>query len=169
MNTVLTQERFAFVQAHDKSFISAFDYEMKNLGFDFGGDIGSGYCWGKYMIVYKKTGVKNSKSYARIYIRENGIVLRMYFSDVDAHYEYIEKAPDHIQDAFIRQHGTCNHCHNQESDGTCGHRKTYTLLDRLYEKCDGFTFEFNKVDVSKLMDYIKLFTEFYPPRKKKSA
>ena len=55
MYTVLAQARFAYVQQRDKDFISAFNKEIKNLGDDFGKDIGSGYWRGKYMIVYKKS------------------------------------------------------------------------------------------------------------------
>ena len=35
------------------------------------------------MIIYTKAGVKSKKSYARIYLRENDLILRMYFSSVD--------------------------------------------------------------------------------------
>ena len=44
----------------------------------FGGKIGSGYCWGKYMVIYRKSGVKSENVYARIYMRDADIVLRLF-------------------------------------------------------------------------------------------
>ena len=45
------------------------------LGYSSGSNIVNGACWGKYMIVYSKTGVKSKKVIARIYIREESIIL----------------------------------------------------------------------------------------------
>ncbi len=70
MYTVLAQARFAYVQQRDKDFISAFNKEMKNLGDDFGKDIGSGYWRSKYIILYKKSGVKSSKPFYTSLIRK---------------------------------------------------------------------------------------------------
>lgn len=36
------------------------------------------------MIVCIKAGVKSKKSYARIYLRDNDLILRLYFSQVDS-------------------------------------------------------------------------------------
>jgi hypothetical protein len=38
--------------------------------------------------------------YALIYLRDEDIVLRMFFSGIDKHREYIEKGPAHIKEAF---------------------------------------------------------------------
>lgn len=66
MKETLSQQEFDFIKTNDKEFIIAFDDEMKKLGYTCADNIGSGYCWGRYMIVYTKTGIKSKKSYARI-------------------------------------------------------------------------------------------------------
>lgn len=164
MNKILNESRFAFVAKDDKAFILAFNHEMNKLGYDFGEKIGSGYCWGKYMIIYTKSRVKSKRVYARVYMRPASIALRLFFSDIDKHRAYIEHAPAHVKQVFAGDHGKCKHCHN-EKRGKCMFRKTYTLDDRLIEKCGGVTFEFHNPRVGKIEDYVSLFTEFYPRRK----
>ena len=105
MHDLLQEGRFDFIANHDKGFILAFNDAMTNLGYDFDGRIGSGFCWGKYMIIYTKSGVKSKKVFARIYIRDESIVLRLFFSAVDKHREYIEIAPAHIKEVVTVQHG----------------------------------------------------------------
>lgn len=164
----MQDEKYSFVNATGKSFIANFDNEMNRLGYSTNGSIGSGFCWGKYMIIYTKVGVKSQKSYARIYIQENGSVyLRMYFSNVDRYNEAIEKSPEFIQNAFISGFGACKHCHNQKDGGICSHRKTYTINSIVYEICDGYAFYFKNPDSSRIPDYISLFKVFYPERKRK--
>lgn len=90
MKTVLAEERFNDISAENKAFILAFDKEISELGYGFGGNIGSGFCWGKYMIIYSKNGVKSKQVVARIYIRENCIILRLFLNKIDKHREYIE-------------------------------------------------------------------------------
>jgi hypothetical protein len=165
MLDLLKEKRFEFVSSLDKGFILAFNNEMTNLGYDFGNQINSGYCWGKYMIIYTRSGVKNKKVFARIYLREESIALRLFFSAIDKHREYIENSPAHIKEVFIGEHGNCQHCHN-DKDGACRFRKTYTINDRLMEKCNGVTFEFHDPGIQQLPDYMALFTEFYPIKKR---
>ncbi len=164
MKKLMQEERFNFVSKSDKAFIIGFDKAIGRLGYDYGGAIGGGYCWGRYMIIYSKTGVKSKKVAARIYIREDSIVLRLFLNKVDAHREYIEHAPDFIKHVFTGTHGDCKHCHN-DHDGVCKFRKTYTLENRQIEKCNGVTFEFWKPNLEKLPGYIALLSEFYPSRK----
>ena len=83
MINLLKDEAYSFVSSEDKEFIVAFDAEMNRLGYTCNQTIGDGYCWGRNMIIYTKAGVKSKKSYARIYMRDNDIILRMYFSNVD--------------------------------------------------------------------------------------
>lgn len=156
---LMAEERFAFISDTDKAFIVAFDEEMMKLGYGFGGTIGSGYCWGRYMIIYSKAGAKNRKVIARVYIRDGGIVLRLFFSKIDAHRAYIESSPPYIKEVFAGEHGSCNHC-----KPACSFRKTYTVDDRLIEKCSGVVFEFWEPSVHKLPDYMNLLSEFYPAR-----
>ena len=164
MPDFLQNNRFGFISASDKEFILAFDDEMSRLGYDFGDKIGNGFCWGKYMMIYTKTGVKSKRVYARIYIRDDGIALRLFLNDIDKHRGYIEKSPAHIKEVFVGSHGDCQHCQN-DKDGKCKFRKTYTIDDRLIEKCNGITFEFHNPHLQRLPDYIALFTEFYPQKK----
>ena len=164
MNELLREARFDFIANDNKGFILAFHDEMTRLGYDFGDKIGSGYCWGRYMIIYTKSGGKSKKVFARLYIREESIVLRLFFSAIDKHRDYIENAPSHIKEVFVGDHGNCKHCHN-DKDGVCKFRKTYTLENRLIEKCNGLTFEFYDPSLQRLVDYMGLFTEFYPKKK----
>ncbi len=163
---ILNEDRFDFISTADREFILAFDGEMARLGYDFGGKIGSGYCWGKYMLIYSKSGVKSKAVYARIYIRDTSIVLRLFLNGIDKHREFIENAPAYIKEVFVGPRGDCVHDHDGE-DGGCMFRKTYTLDGRLIEKCNGITFEFHDPDLRKLGDYVTLFTEFYPKKKGK--
>ena len=157
-----TRRESFIITTPDKDFIIAFDKAMRELGYSFGGNIGTGYGMGKYMIIYAKTGVKATQVAARIYIRESSIVLRLYFSNIDKHRAYIENAPTHIMNVFTGEHGNCNHCeHGHRKDGFCKFRKTYTLSGQEYEKCNGIVFEFWQPEMVKLPDYTALLNEFY--------
>jgi len=146
MEHILSAREFDFIKPGDKDFIIGFDSEMDRLGYECGG-IGDGYCWGRYMSIYTKRGVKSKKPYARIYIRDDSLILRMYFSNIDKHSGYIGSAPDYIKKAFTGDYGACGHCHNQKEDGACMHRKTYTIDGKQYELCDGFAFWFHELTV----------------------
>jgi hypothetical protein len=168
MKNVLAEERFNIISEDNKAFIQAFDKEISKLGYGFGGNIGSGFCWGKYMIIYSKIAVKSKQVAARIYIRENSIVLRLFLNKIDKHREYIENAQGFIKEAFTGEHGTCNHCRN-DIGGICKFRKTYTLESKFIEKCNGITFEFWEPNLEKLPDYVSLLKEFYPVKKARIA
>lgn len=167
MKTILSEERFNIISTENKAFISTFDDELSRLGYGFDGNIGSGYCWGRYMIIYSKIGVKSKQVVARIYIRENSIVLRLFLNKIDKHREYIENAPNFIKEVFTGEHGKCNHCHNDKG-GVCKFRKTYTIDDNYIEKCNGITFEFLEPSLERLPYYIGLLKEFYPARRSSS-
>ncbi len=164
MKNILSEERFNILSAGNKAFILAFDNEISKLGYSSGDNIGNGYCWGKYMIIYSKVGVKSKQVAARIYIREKSIVLRLFLNKIDKHREYIENAQAFIKDIFTGEYGKCNHCHNDKG-GICKFRKMYTLDNNFIEKCNGITFEFWEPNLEKLPDYINLLKEFYPQRK----
>lgn len=167
MRALVNESRFDFVSAGNKTFMVAFDDEMSKLGYGFGGTIGEGFCWGRYMALYRKVGVKSETVYARIYIRDADIVLRLFLNQIDKHRGFIESTPDHIKEVFSGPRGDCEHCHN-EKDGVCKFRKTYTLNDRLIEKCNGIVFEFFEPKLDRLGDYLALFTEFFPMKKTKN-
>lgn len=165
METILAEQRFDFLSERDKAFILAFDREMEAFGFDFGGSIGSGYCWGRYMVIYAKSGVKSKQVPARIYLREDGIVLRLYLNQIDKHRAYLEQAKPFILAPFLGPRGDCTHCHN-DKNGMCKFRKSYTLCGRDIDKCNGITFEFFEPSLERMPDYIGLLREFYPGKKK---
>lgn len=166
MKTALAEEKFNFISPENKAFILAFDEEISKLSYGFGGNIGSGFCWGKYMIIYSKLGVKSKQVIARIYIRENSIVLRLFLNRIDNHRKYIENSRSFIKEVFTGDHGNCHHCHNDKG-GICKFRKTYTIDNNDIEKCNGITFEFWEPNLEKLPDYMNLLKEFYPVRKSK--
>ncbi len=164
LNEMLKEDRFSFISPENKAFMLAFNDEMAQLGYDFGGKIGSGYCWGKYMLIYTRSGAKSKAVYARIYVRQASIVLRLFLNGIDQHREFIEHAPAYIKEVFTGPHGDCVHDHDGE-DGSCMFRKAYTLDGRFIEKCNGITFEFHDPDLKKLADYIALFVEFFAKKK----
>lgn len=147
---------YDFIRDTDKDFIIAFTDELNKLGFYEDG-FSNGFCWGRYMLIYRKSGVKSKNVYARIYVREKSICLRMFFNDVTRKGEYIKNTPDYIRDAFTGDFGTCKHCKGDN----CKFRKDYEIDGVKYEKCNGYTFEFNDPTIEKLPAYIDLFKVFY--------
>ncbi len=157
----LSQAQPAYITEADKTFILLWDERLKALGYTCGGEVRGGFCWGKYMLVYTKAGVKSDKSYCRVYLRDIGAAVRLYLNGVDDHRAYLEGTPDYILDAFTNDYGACKHCPNKQGDA-CRHRKSYTLFGKLYEKCDGFTFELWHPSPERVDGYAALLTEFYP-------
>ena len=80
MEEMLFERRFNIISKQDKAFIIALDGAINELGYDFGGVIDSGYRWSPLMIIYGKTGTKNRAVAARIFIRNNSIVLRLFLT-----------------------------------------------------------------------------------------
>ncbi|MEL7603732.1 MAG: hypothetical protein AAGU77_11325 [Bacillota bacterium] len=158
---LMQEDRFDFMNAADKQFVCEFTHALSALGYTFGNAIGSGYCWGRYMLIFTKAGVKSKKVVARIYLRQNGIALRLFFSDVSRHAAYISAAPDFIRDVFTGPYGDCKHCKGD----TCMFRKDYAINGVQYEKCNSLTFGFNEPDMDRLPGYLALFQEFYPAKR----
>jgi len=162
---LLKDDRFNFVSKENKKFIQEFTKEMNLIGYDFGGAIGDGYCWGHFMVIYSK----NKKVIARIFIRNNGIkiwggkehkwnnciVLRLFFTGIDKHMKYIENASSHIKEPFINDQGICSHCGEK-----CHNRKNYTINGQKIEKC-GYVFSFSDPKIENIKDYIDILKEFY--------
>ncbi|MCI8331928.1 MAG: hypothetical protein HFE78_03810 [Clostridiales bacterium] len=163
MEELLLENRFSMISDSDKDFIIQFDKEIRCLGYDFGGHIGDGYCWGKYMIIYAKTGIKAKKVAARIFIRMDCIIVRLFLNNIDKHRSYIENTPAHIKEVFTNDHGNCT-CEPKKEH--CRMRKSYVINDQLIEKCGGTVFEFWNPSVEKLPDYMNLLKEFYPIKSK---
>lgn len=162
MEEIMLENRFNMISDSNKKFITSFSKEIQELGYDFGGGIGDGYCWGKYMIIFAKTGVKSKNVIARIFIRENGIVLRLFLNNIEKHRAYIENAQEHIKEVFTGNHGNCS-CNPKKEN--CRMRKTYMIDGIHMEKCSGVVFEFANPTVEKLPDYMFLLKEFYPVKK----
>ena len=154
----LAEERFNIIARQDKAFILAFNREISELGYEHGDHIGWGACWGRFMVIYSKTGVKSKQVAARIFIRDDCIVLRLFLNNVDKHTQYIENAPEHIKSVFTGAHGDCS-CNPRKDN--CRMRKTYTIGGKRIEKCSGAVFEFHRPDMAKLPDYLGLLREFY--------
>ena len=165
MKQKLSEERFNNISESSKAFIVAFDRTFEELGYDYGGGIGYGYGWGKYMIIYGKTGVKSRPCPARIYIKDNGeIQLRLFLKNIDKHRQYIEDSPAYIKDAFAFEGGNCKNCMP-----TCKTMKIYTIDGRQYNKCCHSTAYFSSPSLEKLPGYMALYSEFNPTKKSKSA
>ncbi len=158
----INEKQFDFVSKNDKGFIVAFTQALENMGYTYGDTIGNGFCWGKYMLIFRKANVKSKKVVARIYIRDDSIVLRLFFNNVTKHSEYIDATPEYIKSVFVGEYGSCNHCKGDN----CKFRKDYEINGIKYEKCNGTTFRFNEPSVENLHDYLKLFREFYPVKRR---
>lgn len=154
----MKEEQFNFIKKSDKDFIIAFTQALERMGYTYGNTIGSGFCWGKYMLIYRKANVKSKNVVARIYIKEDSIVLRMFFNHVTKHSAFIRALPEYIQEVFTGDYGNCKHCKGDN----CKFRKDYEIDGKKIEKCNGTTFEFYQPTVQNLPDYISLFQEFYP-------
>lgn len=157
----LEQERFCFMSGSNKSFVVQMTLALEALGFTYNDDIVDGICWGKYMLIFRKAGVKSKKVVARIYIREKSVAFRLFLSDVTKHADFILAAPGHIRDVFIGESGNCSHCRGE----MCRFRKCYELAGEKIEKCNGEVFTFADASVEKIPDYLALFKEFYLPKR----
>ena len=165
MEELLSEKRFNIVSEPDKAFILAFDKAINEIGYDCENIIGSGIGWGLFMIIYGKTGTKSRPCIARIYIKEDSIALRLFFSSINKHCTYIESAPQHIKTAFS---GGRN-CPCGPDCKFSKAKKVYTIDNEKYEKCAHANFNFSQPTLEKLPDYMGLLTEFYPAKKAKTT
>jgi hypothetical protein len=164
LTELLAERRFNIVSENDKAFIMAFDKAVNELGYDCENTIGSGYSWSPLMIIYGKPGTKSRPCIARIYIHNEGISLRLFFSNINKHRVYIENAPEHIKSIFLGGHDCpCR--------PVCPHKgqKVYTIDDKNYQKCCHADFRITKPNIDELSDYIGILAEFYPAKKAKRA
>lgn len=157
----MAERQYNFIQEKDRNFIIEFTKALENMGYTYGGEIGNGYCWGRYMLIFRKAHVKSKNVVARIYIREDSILLRLFLNKVTKHAPYINSSPDFIKNVFTGDYGNCKHCKGDH----CKFRKDYEIDGIHFEKCNGTTFEFSYPTVERLTDYIQLLQEFFPPKK----
>lgn len=160
IRTQLNEKCADYLRPEDKEFVIAATQGFEQLGYTHNG-LEKGYMWGKYMMIFRKAGVKSKKVYARIYIQENHIVLRLYFNNISKRADYILHCPDFIQKVFLGEYGNCSRCSGEE----CKHRKKYEVGGVKYEKCDGYTFEFHDTTIDKVPDYMRLFCELNASKK----
>jgi len=156
LTELLAERRFNIVSENDKAFIIAFDKAVNELGYDCENTIGSGYSWSPLMIIYGKTGTKSRPCIARIYIHNDGISLRLFFTNINKHRAYIENAPEHIKTMFSGGK-------NCPCRPDCPHKgqKIYTIDDKDYKKCRDADFRITKPNIDELSDYIGILAEFY--------
>lgn len=107
------------------------------------------------MLIFRKANVKSKNVVARIYIKEDSIVLRLFLHHVTKHV-FICVSPEHIQTAFTGEYGTCKHCKGD----ACRFRKGYEIDGVKYEKVNGTTFEFRNPKLENLADYLALIASF---------
>lgn len=160
MPKLLEDPSYSYISDCDRSFICAFDEVMQKYGYSAGNTIADGICWGRNMLIYRKIGVKSSSVAARIYMRDNGLCLRLFLNDVSRHGDYINSAPDFIKSVFTGEYGRCKRCKGD----ACKFRKDYEIDGVHYEKCNSMTFEFHEPTIEKLPEYMKLLAEFFPHR-----
>jgi hypothetical protein len=169
MKNFLKESIFDYITIENKKFIVEFTKQMKEIGFSWDGKIGDGFCWGKNMVIYSK----NKKVIARIYIRDdemkrwgaydyqfrNELALRLFFSNITKHIDFIEKAPEYVRNIFVNDAGLCHHCGEK-----CHHRKEYTIggIDKV--QCGNY-FIFREPKVEDIKDYISILKEFYIKRR----
>ncbi len=168
INEQLKSSEYAFINDSQKGFVLAFDEAMCKIGYESGGIVPY-VCLGRYKIEYTKSGNKTKRFVARVYFRDYGIVLRLYFTNIDKHRQYIENAPEYIKTPFINDAGRCKQCDKAGggigNKGTCSFKKTYTINGALYEKCSGENYYFNNLELSAIPQYIELLETFYPNKK----
>ena len=160
MSELLAERRCDVISDADKNFIIAFDSAITKLGYDFGNAIRAGHSWGsQLMIVYGKTDTKSRPCPARIHIRENDILFQIFFTNIDAHRQYIEAAPAYIKEVFTKYGDKgCTSCRSK-----CG-PKEFTIDGHFKSVCRDAPFWFDKPSVEKLSDYMGLIAEFYPAK-----
>ncbi len=171
INEWLADDKFSFLNEGEKQFISAFNDEMIERGYANNG-IQDYVVFGKYKIEYYKSGLKTKKVIARIYLRDGderiaarwgghgiGVVLRLYFTNINKQRAYIERAPDFIKAPFTDNHSNCRGCKDN-----CNRRKVYIVDGKAYAKCTDSAFMFEEPAVRNVLEYINLLTAFYPAK-----
>lgn len=159
----IKEKAYDFIRLEDKQFIVQFTHALEEMGYTYNDTIGKGYCWGLYMMIFRKANVKSKNVVARIYIRQDSIALRLFLNNVTKHAAFISTAPAHIKKVFTGNQANCQHC----SGDNCRFQKKYEIDQVAYEKCNGSTFTFEHPPVEFLPDYLSLFQEFYSPKRVK--
>ncbi len=168
MEFLLIDRLYDFVSSGDKEFIVAFDRAMKKAGYENNG-IQPYFVFGKYKIEYFRPGNKTNKYVARIYFRDDGIVLRLYFSNIDKHRSYIEAAPDFLKKPFIDGSHKCKKpdCNGMPGkNGICRYQKVYKIDGVPYVSCAETSFCYYHMKAENAECYVELLCAFYPGKKR---
>jgi len=163
VDNLLTDRKYNYISQDQRNFVVALDKTLIDIGYESSGIVP--YVGWKYKIEYSKSGLKNKRFDARFYFYDKGIILRLYFNDIDRHSKFIENAPDFIKEPFINERGKCNHCDKSGGGigkkGKCTFKKTYSIDGVEYSKCAGENFYFENFDISNVPKYMELITSFY--------
>ena len=113
---------------------------------------------------------RQKKYIARVYFREDRIVLRLYFSGIDKHSDYIESASDFIKKPFVDESHGCKmpDCKGMITNGKCRYRKTYSISGTPYIKCAEQSFMYYNMDAKNAERYTEPLMKFYPIKKRKN-
>jgi len=170
LEKLLKEKKYDFITKENKAFILEFTKQIKTIDYDFDGDIRNGFERGNYQIIYSLNGIRGSRNIiTRILIRDdcvivsggkevkfkNGIALKLYFSNINKHIDYIINSPTHIKERFVNNSGLCKYCIEQ-----CYKRKTWTINGKEIAKCNDF-FEYENPKIKDIEDYINILKEFY--------
>ena len=145
------------------TFIAAFDEAMNAAGYARLEKPHDNAYWNSF-IAYVKPGAKTPKIIARIYLRDDGIVLRVYASNIDKRRAYLEGAPAFIQQPFVNDDNNCKPgCKGMRmANGKCRYQKTYTLNGAAHVKCGDACFCYSNLDAKDAQEYVNLVAAFYP-------
>ena len=167
MKDLLSNELYSFVNQSDKDFIVDFNKSMTKAGYDNNG-IQPYVVFGKYKIEYYKPGSKTKKYIARIYFRDEEIVLRLYFSDINKQRSYLENTPEFIKEPFVSDYHNCKmpNCKGMITKGKCRYQKTYTLDGINHIKCAEQSFMYFDMQLKYISQFIDLILTFYPVKKR---
>lgn len=163
---LLSDETYEFAVQNDKDFIVAFITLMMAAGYENNG-IQPYVVFGKCKIEYFRPGNKTNKYVARIYLRDDEIVLRLYFSNIDRHSAYIAQVPDFIRKPFVDGVHKCKkpNCKGI-GNGKCRYQKIYTIDGVRYMTCAEQSFCYYGMEAGNASQYVDLLSIFYPQKKR---
>lgn len=166
MERLLLDGNHRYVSAEMRAWLIEFEDQMEQLGFEKV-VIGDFARWGTDTIAFIKPNVKAKTYIVKITFDGKSVQFRVYCRNVQKHQSFIESAPKHIGEIFTSAVGNCNHCSVGgcvKPDGSCSHRKTYTILGNQYAKCDGKVFYVPNFSQYPVEDYMALIREIHCKR-----
>lgn len=161
MKKLLLDSNHRYVSDEVRAWLIEFESQMEQLGFAKM-VIGDFARWGNDTVAFLKPNVKAKTYIVKISFDGQSVHLRLYCRNVTKIQSYIETAPAHIRDIFTNDIGNCTHCvvgGSVKSDGSCSHRKIYTINGSEYTKCDGKVFYVNNFSQYPIEDSIALIRE----------